>query len=63
MLTFTKNKLQKIVSEELIVPCKRNGIGKLRNSKLYKPQTKNCTMRTCRKSCTYVLFTVRLFYH
>ena len=32
-----------------------DGIGKLRNSKLYEPQTKNCITWT---HSTYVLFTV-----
>ena len=62
MFTLTKNKLRKSISENLIVPCKRNGIGKIQNLKLYKLQMKNCTMRTRRKSCTFVLFNVKYFY-
>ena len=58
---FPKNTLRKIISEKLIVPCKRNEIGKMQNSKLYKPQTKNCTTRTHREFRTYMLFTVRFF--
>ena len=57
--TFTKNKLRVITSKKLIMPCKSNEIGKIQNSKLYKPQTKNCTTWTRRKFCTYMLFTVR----
>ena len=55
-------KITKIISRKLIVPWKRNGIGKIWHSKLYKPQTKNCTIRTHKKFCTYVLCTIRHFY-
>ena len=57
-----KNKLRKIISEKLIVPCKRNEIGKIQNSKLYQPQTKNCTTQTRRKFCTYMLLSQDFFY-
>ena len=59
--TLTKINYAKILSEKLILPCKRNEIGKIRNLKLYKSQTKNCTTQTGRIFCTYVLFTVRYF--
>ena len=32
-----KNKLQIIINEQLIVPCKKNEIGTIWNLKLYKP--------------------------
>ena len=38
MFYIYENKLQIISSERLIMPCKRNKIGTVRNSKLYKPQ-------------------------
>ena len=50
----------KTISEKLIVPDKRNGINKIRNSKLYEPQMKKCTKWTSRKSCTYSVCAIYL---